>query len=334
MTALVMDEFVENECDLQPHVAEEYESDIPRWCKGCGDHGVLSSVQRLLAENQVDPENLVTVSGIGCSSRFPHYLRSYGFHGIHGRALPISLGVAISRPELKVLTVMGDGDCFSIGAGHWLHTLRYNPDITVLVLDNEVYALTKNQASPTSSAGAVTNTTPHGTYLHPLNPLSVIMGITNVSFLAQTATWLPEHLDDTLKKAWKHKGMSFVRVLQKCPVFTPGVFGGDGSDFSVKFLNNPEGVVVSKGRMKNAPVVLHDHGDINSAQAIAQDTKFAPLGLIYWNPAVPTYGEIRRSYIKETSPKELVPKLESLLDKYAVEVVEAGGGTDAAQRVI
>ena len=160
MTSLAIDEFVENYCEVRPHELKDYETEVPRWCKGCGDHGVLSVIQRLLRDEQVDPENVVAVSGIGCSSRLPHYLKTYGFHGIHGRALPVSLGVALARPDVRVMTVMGDGDCFSIGAGHWVHTLRYNPRILVMVLDNEVYALTKNQVSPTSQAGAITNTTP------------------------------------------------------------------------------------------------------------------------------------------------------------------------------
>ena len=130
---------------VETHSLDDYESEKPRWCRGCGDHGVLVALQRVLSKNNLDPENVVSVSGIGCSSRLPHYLNTYGFHGIHGRALPIATGVRLSRPELPVIVTMGDGDCFSIGGNHWLHAIRYNINAVVLVLDNAVYALTKMQ---------------------------------------------------------------------------------------------------------------------------------------------------------------------------------------------
>lgn len=319
MTSLAVEEFIQDNCEVDDYTLSDYESEAPRWCKGCGDHAVLSSLQRILRDLQEPPEKIVSVSGIGCSSRLPHYLKTYGFHGIHGRALPISLGVTLARPDLKVLTIMGDGDCFSIGGGHWLHTLRYNPDMTVLVLDNNVYALTKKQVSPTSPMGAITNTTPRGSYLESLNPLSVIMSITNVSFLAQTATWLPVHMEDVLHKAWKHKGLSFVRILQRCPIFMPNFFTLGGEQSSMMFLeNSDEGVVVSKGIHKKAPVVEHDHRDIHAAQRLVMQTDPAPLGLIYWNPDIPTYGDIRSSRIDKMGDKELVEKLTRHLDKFAV----------------
>ncbi|MCB1309156.1 MAG: hypothetical protein KDK30_13280, partial [Leptospiraceae bacterium] len=132
MEALETVEFLDPVCELQTeYQPEDYEGDDPRWCKGCGDHAILQAVQRMLHASQIAPESVVCVSGIGCSSRFPYYLKTYGFHGIHGRALPISLGVALAREDLHVITVMGDGDCFSIGAGHWLHAMRYNPNLLV-----------------------------------------------------------------------------------------------------------------------------------------------------------------------------------------------------------
>jgi 2-oxoglutarate ferredoxin oxidoreductase subunit beta len=319
MTSLGIDEFVEAHCGIRPHELQEYEADIPRWCKGCGDHGVLSIIQRLLHDEQVDPENVVAVSGIGCSSRLPHYMKTYGFHGIHGRALPISLGVALARPDLRVMTVMGDGDCFSIGAAHWVHTLRYNPRILVIVLDNEVYALTKNQASPTSPAGAVTNTTPRGAYLKAMNPLSVILGVANASFLAQTATWLPVHMEDTLRKAWHHRGMAFVRVLARCPVFKPDGFGADGSIFPATFLENPEGVPVNKGVLRTAPTEAHDHRDLHAAQRMALREDGAPMGLLYWDPDLPSYAEVRRSHTTELDRAGLISAMNAQLDKYAVQ---------------
>jgi 2-oxoglutarate ferredoxin oxidoreductase subunit beta len=319
MTSLAIDEFVENYCEVRPHELKDYETEVPRWCKGCGDHGVLSVIQRLLRDEQVDPENVVAVSGIGCSSRLPHYLKTYGFHGIHGRALPVSLGVALARPDVHVMTVMGDGDCFSIGASHWVHTLRYNPRILVMVLDNEVYALTKNQVSPTSQAGAITNTTPHGAYLKGMNPLSTILGVTNVSFLAQTASWLPVHMEDTLRKAWHHRGMAFVRILARCPVFLPNAFGAEGSIFPAVFLENPEGVPVNKGVLRTAPTEAHDHRDLHAAQRMALREDGAPMGLLYWNPELPSYEEVRWSHTKKLDRAALISAMNAQLDKYSVQ---------------
>ncbi len=318
MTTLAIEEFVEDQCVAKSHTVADYESDIPRWCKGCGDHGVLGTVQSVLSQREVDPEKVICVSGIGCSSRFPHYLNTYGLHGIHGRALPLAIGAAISRPDLHVLAVMGDGDCFSIGAGHWLHTLRYNVNIVVLVLDNEIYALTKRQVSPTSPQGAVTNTTPHGSYLRALNPLSVIMGVANVSFLAQTATWLPQHMEEVLQRAWDHKGLSFVRILQRCPIYTPDAFGGAGAGFPGAFLENDEGIAVNKGVLRKAPVEKHDHTDIHAAQRVALWETPAPLGLIYWNPEIPAYGDLRKAHISDVAGQEVIDRLNAELDKYTI----------------
>jgi 2-oxoglutarate ferredoxin oxidoreductase subunit beta len=184
-TCSLLDCSVEDERVFQ---LSDYEAALPRWCPGCGDHSVLSAMQRLLTAEQLKPENTVFVSGIGCSSRFPHYMKTYGFHGLHGRALPVAEGVKLQRPELTVFVVMGDGDCTSIGAGHWVHAIRYNMDLTALLLDNNIYGLTKNQTSPTTPQGHTSNTQPYGSYLPPLDPISVTLGVTNASFVAQTAS--------------------------------------------------------------------------------------------------------------------------------------------------
>ena len=150
----------------------DYQSEIvPRWCTGCGDNAILAAMQRLCRDEQLPPEKTVCVSGIGCASRLPHYMNAYGFHGIHGRALPVAEGIKIRRPDLHVFVTTGDGDCCSIGAAHWLHAVRYNMNMTLLLHDNEVYGLTKKQASPTSPRGTKSNTTPRGSYLEGLNPL-------------------------------------------------------------------------------------------------------------------------------------------------------------------
>ncbi len=175
----------------EQHDLEDYQGGVPRWCSGCGDNAILAAVQRLCRDENLAPERTVFVSGIGCSSRFPHYMKTYGFHGIHGRAFPIAEGVKFARPDLHVFVNTGDGDCCSIGAAHWIHALRYNMNLTVILHDNHVYGLTKKQASPTSPVGFKSNTTPRGSVLLPLNPLTVTLGVENVSFVAQAVDWMP-----------------------------------------------------------------------------------------------------------------------------------------------
>ncbi len=318
MNTITAKEFIETECSDRSYELEDYETETPRWCKGCGDFGMLSIVQKYFHEKQIDPESVVCVSGIGCSSRFPHYMKTYGFHGIHGRALPIATGVALMRPDLQVLTVMGDGDCFSIGGNHWLHTTRYNMNATVLVLDNEVYALTKKQVSPTTRPGTSTNTTPKGSFLGGLNPLSVYLGISNRSFVAQTATWLPGHMNETFRAAWEHKGLSFVRVLQRCPVFMPDAFEGGGVNFPAVFLESEGGIKAEKGFLKKAPTIQHDYNDIHAAQKIVETSDLEPLGLIYRDSSIPTYQDIREQRVAKLDRPELVNKLNQEFAKYSV----------------
>ena len=203
---------------------EDYQSGVPRWCTGCGDNAILAAVQRLCRDEELRPEKTVFVSGIGCSSRFPHYMKTYGFHGIHGRALPVAEGVKMARPDLTVFVNTGDGDCCSIGAAHWIHAIRYNMNMTVFLHDNQIYGLTKKQASPTSPIGTKSNTTPRGSYLEALNPLTVTLGVQNVSFVAQAVDWIPELLYDIVKAAYHHKGLSFVRIVQRCPEWLPKLF--------------------------------------------------------------------------------------------------------------
>ena len=208
----------------QHHELEDYQSGVPRWCTGCGDNAILAAVQRLCRDEDLRPEKTVFVSGIGCSSRFPHYMKTYGFHGIHGRALPVAEGIKMARPDLNVFVNTGDGDCCSIGAAHWIHAIRYNMNMTVMLHDNQIYGLTKKQASPTSPRGTKSNTTPRGSYLEALQPLTVTLGVQNVSFVAQAVDWIPEVLYDIIAKAYHHKGLSFVRIIQRCPEWLPNTF--------------------------------------------------------------------------------------------------------------
>jgi 2-oxoglutarate ferredoxin oxidoreductase subunit beta len=295
----------------------EYEGARARWCPGCGDHSVLASVQRLLAAEQLAPEQTMFVSGIGCSSRFPHYLRTYGFHGIHGRALPVATGIKLHRPELAVFVVMGDGDCTSIGAGHWLHALRYNVDLTVLMLDNGIYGLTKNQTSPTTPQGFKSNTQPKGSWLPPLNPISVALGVTNASFVAQTAEWVPAHLYATLRAAYRHKGFSFVRILQRCPVFTPAIFQRAVQDPArIALLVHDDGVVAPEIAKLYTTQVPHDPRDLAAARAMAEQGDRIHLGVFFRDPTRPRYEETRR-VVPRTSA-ERVQLLEEEFARYAV----------------
>ena len=295
----------------------DYEGALPRWCPGCGDHSILTAVQRLLAEEQLKPENTVFVSGIGCSSRFPHYLTTYGFHGLHGRALPVATGIKLERPELDVFTVMGDGDCTSIGAGHWIHAIRYNVDMVVLMLDNNMYGLTKGQTSPTTPVRFPSNTQPHGSYLRALNPLTATLGVTNASFVAQTAEWIPSHLYVTLKAAYHHKGFSFVRILQRCPVYTESIYDAAvKTPDLIELLIHDDGVWVKDLEKIYQHTLYHDPKDLNAARALAEPMDRVRIGVFYRNESLPRYEEVRRLPVH--TAEERVKTLNEELDRYAV----------------
>jgi 2-oxoglutarate/2-oxoacid ferredoxin oxidoreductase subunit beta len=189
-----------------------------RWCPGCGDYAILNSLQRTFPELGIPRENYVIVSGIGCSSRFPYYMQTYGFHTIHGRAPSVATGVKVANPDLSVWIVTGDGDGLSIGGNHLMHLLRRNLNVTVLLFNNRIYGLTKGQYSPTSPEGTRTKTTPTGSVDHPLNPLLFALGA-EATFIARTVDNNPKHMVETFKAAHEHQGVSFVEILQNCVIF-------------------------------------------------------------------------------------------------------------------
>jgi 2-oxoglutarate ferredoxin oxidoreductase subunit beta len=189
-----------------------------RWCPGCGDYSVLANVQRVMPELGIPRENFVFVSGIGCSSRFPYYMNTYGFHTIHGRAPAFATGIKASRPELSVWVVTGDGDGLSIGGNHLLHTVRRNLDIQILLFNNRVYGLTKGQYSPTSRMGMKTKSTPDGAIDHPIDPIAFALGA-GATFVARTVDVDAPHLQEMLRRAHAHRGTAFVEILQNCPVY-------------------------------------------------------------------------------------------------------------------
>jgi 2-oxoglutarate/2-oxoacid ferredoxin oxidoreductase subunit beta len=294
-----------------------YEGPRARWCPGCGDHAILAANLRLLESEQLAPERTVYVSGIGCSSRFPHYVKTYGFHGIHGRALPVATGIKLTRPDLHVFAVMGDGDCCSIGAAHWVHATRYNVNMVAMLLDNNIYGLTKNQTSPTTPQGHPSNTQPKGSWLPALNPLTTTLGVTNASFVAQTADWAPGHLFETLRMAYHHHGFAFVRVLQRCPIWTPGIF----RDAAQKPENTH--LLVHEDGIRDADVealyknhVPHDPSDLDAARRLAEGDGTVRLGLFYRDPTHPCYDDIRR--LPKRTAAERMQILDRELDRYAV----------------
>ena len=298
---------------------EDYQSGVPRWCTGCGDNAILTAVQRLCRDEGLRPEKTVFVSGIGCSSRFPHYMKTYGFHGIHGRAFPVAEGVKMSRPDLTVFVNTGDGDCCSIGAAHWIHALRYNMNMTVFLHDNQIYGLTKKQASPTSPIGTRSNTTPRGSYLDALNPLTVSLGVSNVSFIAQAVDWIPETLFDIVKAAYHHKGFSFVRIIQRCPEWLPKSLDPWLQDPErVQLLHHANGLQISQGISrvyKNQ--VEHDPMDIHRAREIASNSDTIPVGILYRNPEVPCYEDTRHSGALRTV-EAIKKNFNAELDKFSV----------------
>ncbi|MFQ5503816.1 MAG: 2-oxoacid:ferredoxin oxidoreductase subunit beta [Planctomycetota bacterium] len=194
-----------------------------RWCPGCGDYGILGAVQTAFAELGMDRDKVVIVSGIGCSSRFPYYMETYGFHTIHGRAPAVATGIKLANPELDVWVATGDGDGLSIGGNHLIHASRRNIGIKILLFNNRIYGLTKGQYSPTSEAGKVTKSTPYGSLDAPFNPLSLVIGA-GASFVARSVDVMRKHLTETIKAAAAHRGTAFVEILQNCNIFNNGAF--------------------------------------------------------------------------------------------------------------
>lgn len=223
-----------------------------RWCPGCGDYSILKQVQTVMPELGLKREEIVFISGIGCSSRFPYYMETFGMHSIHGRATAIASGLKATRPELSVWIVTGDGDALSIGGNHLIHLLRRNFDINILLFNNEIYGLTKGQYSPTSPLGKVAKSTPMGSIAHPFNPLALCLGA-DAAFIARSMDRDPVHLRETLKRAHQHKGTSMVEIYQNCNVFNDGAF----EVYTEKGMKKSHGIFVEHGK----PLVFGENSD-------------------------------------------------------------------------
>src|SRR5256884_2630459 len=240
-----------------------------RWCPGCGDYAILAAFQAFLPELEVPRENIVVISGIGCSSRLPYYVNSYGMHSIHGRAPAIATGLAASRPDLSVWVITGDGDALSIGGNHLIHALRRNVNIKILLFNNRIYGLTKGQYSPTSEQGKVTKSTPFGSLDHPFNPASLALGA-DASFVARTIDSDRRHLTSVLRAAADHQGAAFIEIYQNCPIFNDDAFAplkeASATDQRLIKLEHGEPVRFAGG---TRGLRFGPHGDLEAVEVAA-----------------------------------------------------------------
>ena len=271
---------------------KDYKSDVkPTWCPGCGDFGVLNATFRGLANLKLPPDQTVVVSGIGCSSRLPHFVKTFGFHSVHGRALPVAQGLKMARPDLTVVAVGGDGDFFSIGVGHLIHAALRNIDLTVIVMDNEIYGLTKGQTSPTSPHGHTTKSTPYGLLASQFNPIATALSL-NVSFVARGYSAKPKELAALIEQATLHKGFSFIQVLSPCPTFYNTFDAWDSSVTPISAEHNP--------------------GNRLEAVSLAMDTSKQYVGLFYQEER-PTMDQAAHELVQKARPFDI----EKYMARYA-----------------
>ena len=296
-----------------------------RWCPGCGDYAILNAVQRTLPELGIPKEQFVVVSGIGCSSRFPYYMNTYGFHTIHGRAPTVATGVKVANPDLSVWMITGDGDGLSIGANHLLHLLRRNLDINVLLFNNRIYGLTKGQYSPTSEVGKKTKSTPLGSVDHPINPLLFALG-SEATFVARTTDTDMKHMVETFKQAQAHKGTSFVEVFQNCVIFNNKTFdtvtSRDVKEDQVLSLEEGKPLIFGANRDKGIRLNGLDPEVVTLGDGIGQDdllvhqpknsnSAYANILAQMTYPAFPTpVGVLRQLDGRETYEDALIQQIE------------------------
>jgi 2-oxoglutarate ferredoxin oxidoreductase subunit beta len=294
-----------------------------RWCPGCGDYSILAQTQKVMPDFGYPKENIVFISGIGCSGRLPYYMNTYGFHTIHGRAPTIATGLKATRPDLMVWVITGDGDALSIGGNHLLHAMRRNVDIRVVMFNNRIYGLTKGQASPTSEFGKVTKSSPYGTVDYPVSPLAVALAA-EASFIARSVDTHTEHLQRTLEAAGAHKGSTFVEVLQNCNIFNDGaykeftdrevrddrmlvldagepmIFGKDRNRGIRLNGHKPEVVTIGENGVTEADILIHDPSDPLIAYMLAT---------IYW-PEFPVPVGVIRDISRPTLDAMIAAQLE------------------------
>ncbi|QDT10393.1 2-oxoacid:ferredoxin oxidoreductase subunit beta [Planctomycetes bacterium K23_9] len=310
-----------------------------RWCPGCGDYSILAQMKKVLPELGVPREKIVFISGIGCSSRFPYYMNTYGMHSIHGRAPTFATGLKSTRPDLMVWVITGDGDALSIGGNHFIHALRRNLDVNIILFNNRIYGLTKGQYSPTSSEGQVTKSTPMGSIDHPLNPLSVALAA-EATFVARSMDANVKHLGAMLKRASEHKGTSLVEVYQNCNVFNDGAMAyaqerkqrpnntvelehgkplifGENKDKAVRLVGNHL-EVVNTADVPADDLLIHDEKDMNPAiQMMMARMRYPempePMGVLRAVEGVATYDDQINDQVTEAKEKKGPGDLQKLI---------------------
>ncbi len=309
-----------------------------RWCPGCGDYAILAALQRTLPKIGATPDNTAVISGIGCSSRFPFYMNTYGFHTIHGRAPAIASGLKLANPDLNIWVITGDGDGLSIGGNHLLHALRRNIDLNIMLFNNEIYGLTKGQYSPTSKVGTISPSSPMGSIDSPIAPVRFALG-SSARFIARgfdTSKRLPE----VLERAQAHQGASFIEILQNCPVFNDGVHEAvtdrkTGPEVQVwlehgepmlfgaqneKGLRlNPksmklEVVDVSEGGVSVDEIVVHDKSNRTLAWLLAELEEVIPLGVLYENPDEMSYEQASKAQLNLAAERSGIGDMQKLLE--------------------
>jgi 2-oxoglutarate/2-oxoacid ferredoxin oxidoreductase subunit beta len=332
-----------------PLTRKDFESDQEvRWCPGCGDYSILAQTQKVLPELEVPREKFVFVSGIGCSSRFPYYVNTYGFHSIHGRAPAIATGVKASRPDLFVWVVTGDGDGLSIGGNHLVHCMRRNVDLKIILFNNRIYGLTKGQYSPTSEFGKKTKSTPMGSIDYPVNPIHLAIAA-EATFVARSFDIDTKHMQETLVRAAKHKGTAFVEVFQNCNIFNDGAFKGftdkEVRDDRVIYVQHGKPLVYGKNHDKglrlngtNLEVVTLGNGVSESDLLVYNEEDPSPVMAylvsalefphfpvpvgVFRNISKPTYDELMAGQIQKSIEISGQGNLEKLLNAGDTWVVE------------
>ena len=309
-----------------------------RWCPGCGDYAILSQVQKVFPMLGIPKEQFLVVSGIGCSSRFPYYMDTFGFHSIHGRAPAFASGAKLSNPDLSVWIATGDGDAMSIGGNHFIHLLRRNIDVNILLFNNRIYGLTKGQYSPTSELGKVTKSTPMGSLDFPFNPPSLALGA-QATFVARAIDREQKHLAEVLKRANDHKGSSFVEIYQNCNIFNDGAFSEltdkeSKSDTQLVLENskpmlfgkeNNKGIILDGSKLTVVEIndnysiddiLIHDESDKNLGMLLSETTYNpelpTPIGIIYQEEKE-TYDSLMENQISESKLKNPEPSIDDLL---------------------
>ena len=276
---------------------DDYKSDEhPTWCPGCGDFGVLNAAYNALRDRGCDPKDVVVVSGIGCSSRIPFFVATYGFHGVHGRTMPVATGLRVVRPELPILVMGGDGDAFAIGGGHFIHAARRNPNLTYVIMDNSIYGLTKGQTSPTSQIGFTTKTTPRGSIDRSLNPLVLALS-TGATFVARGFSGQPKELAELIVQGIEHKGLSVIDVFSPCTTF-----------------NRVNTFKFYREMVQRLPGD-HDAGNLGEAMRVAMSTDPLYVGVFY-REEIATFEEGLEQQ-KSGTPDQTNALLESLFDRFS-----------------